>query len=278
MVINIRLSDRTTAANDDPLGRTWYGYDPSASPEELWRNNRGDWRLDAGRVAGERWAALIYRGAVVVVAELDSNGHETVPIPGQKPKKALVGRVLGPGDPIHEALFGTIVEYPAGSRNSLLYGPDPARSQLDTRDPAQEPDLPHTQGQGIQMDPEMRKAIEDAAQNRLMESYRQRGWDVTDTRLGNPYDAVAVKGSEVIYLEAKGTQSRGETVIVTRNEVLHARQHPGQCRIGVWSGMAFTPDGKVDPDAGVFTELPFAPNDQDLQARDFDWTLPRSGP
>jgi len=39
MVIRIRLSDRKTADSDDPLGRSWYGYDPQATPAQLWENN-----------------------------------------------------------------------------------------------------------------------------------------------------------------------------------------------------------------------------------------------
>ena len=96
---------------------------------------------------------------------------------------------------------------------------------------------------------------------------------VTDTRQNRPYDAEAVRGAERIYLEAKGTQSTGDSVIVTRNEVNHAHQHPGLCWMGVWSGMRIT-DGVVDPDAGTFRVLSFNPDDGKLRPRDFDWTLP----
>lgn len=78
MVINVRLSDRKTATSDDPLGRDGYGYDPGATPEQLWANNRGDWFLSAGSISGERWAALNYHGRVVLVAELKDPDHEIV--------------------------------------------------------------------------------------------------------------------------------------------------------------------------------------------------------
>lgn len=123
------------------------------------------------------------------------------------------------------------------------------------------------------MDAEIRRAIENAAQDRLMLHYRDRGWTVTDTRQNRPYDAEAVKDAERIYLEAKGTQSRGDSVIVTRNEVDHARQYPGLCMMGVWSGMRIT-DGVVDPEEGTFRILPFNPDNRQLLPRDFDWTLP----
>lgn len=101
-----------------------------------------------------------------------------------------------------------------------------------------------------------------------MAHYRDRGWKVTDTRQNRPYDAVAVRDRETIYLEAKGTQSKGATVIVTRNEVEHARQNPGLCIMGVWSGMRLL-DGVVDSEAGDFKILPFNPEERQLRPRDF---------
>jgi hypothetical protein len=277
MVINIRLSDRKTTDSGDPLGRDWYGFDPDATPEQLWVHNRGDWALDTKRIATERWAALNYRGRIVLVAELKDPDHEIVTgIDAGRPKKALIGRVLAAGHSIHEALIGKQVVYPPRSRTAILYGPDPETADAADPDQPEAWDQPGGQGQGLQMDAEVRRAIENAAQDRLMRHYRDCGWAVTDTRQNHPYDAEAVKGAERIYLEAKGTQSRGDSVILTRNEVDHARQHPGLCMMGVWSGIRFV-DGAVDPGAGVFRILPFNPDDGQLLPRDFDWTLPGNG-
>lgn len=271
MVIHIKLIGPTIAADDDPLGRTWFGYDADATPEDLWDNNRGDYRLDAGRIAGERWAALNYQGSVVLVAELNGPKYEVLTGMPKAPKKALLGHVLRPGNSVHDALIGTSVAY--DSRNSIQYGLDPLLAATVDEDPRELWDRPESDGQGLQMDIAVRQAIEDAAQDRLMRYYRERGWTVTDTRLNRPYDAVAVKGTEEIYLEAKGTQSAGHSVILTRNEVDHARKHPGQCRIGVWSGMRLM-DGVVDSEAGSFRVFALNPEDRDLRPRDFDWTLP----
>jgi len=273
MVINIRLSNRTIAGSDDPLGRGWYGYDPLATPEQLWEHSRGDYSLDTKKIVRERWAALNYQGYVVLVAELHDPDHEVLAINTGRSKKALIGRVLSDGHPIYEALIGTQIDYPRGSRNSILYGPDPETADAAGRDLLEEQDQPGVGGQGLQMDPDVRKALEDAAQDRLMSHYRDLGWTVRDTRHNRPYDAEADRGGERVFLEAKGTQSRGESVIVTRNEVDHARQHPGRCWIGVWSGMRIT-GGMVDPDAGTFRVLAFDPDKGHLRPRDFDWTLP----
>lgn len=76
MVITIRLIDWQITDSDDPHGRAWYGYDPDATPEQLRAHHRGDWYMDADRIASERWAALNYQGRVVLVAELDDPGYE----------------------------------------------------------------------------------------------------------------------------------------------------------------------------------------------------------
>ncbi|WP_433876229.1 hypothetical protein [Sinomonas atrocyanea] len=128
MVINIRLIDRQIADSDDPLGRDWWGYDPEVTPEELWENNRGDWRLAEKRIARERWAAFNYQDRVVLVAELHGPDHETVADSRTgRPKRALVGRPLPPGDPVREALMGAQVEY---RRNPISYDPDPETDQI----------------------------------------------------------------------------------------------------------------------------------------------------
>jgi hypothetical protein len=85
-----------------------------------------------------------------------------------------------------------------------------------------------------------------------MRHYRDLGWRVTDTRYGNPFDAVAIKGQERIYLEAKGTQSPGETVFLTRGEVEHARANGGQCVLGVWASMQFDGNDEIDPLTSTF--------------------------
>lgn len=129
-------------------------------------------------------------------------------------------------------------------------------------------------GQAILADALRRKKIEDAAQDRLMEHYRHHGFTVTDTRYGNPFDAIAQRGDQLVYLEAKGTQSNGFTIRVTRDEVAHARANDGHCKMGIWAGIRFGSDGEVDPNFGSFRVIPFEPNDDDLSPVSYDWCLP----
>lgn len=132
-------------------------------------------------------------------------------------------------------------------------------------------------GQGTLQDAERRKKIEDAAQDRLTRHYEDLGYDVEDVRYKGPYDAIATRHGETLYLEAKGTTTPGDTVIVTRNEVAWARNHPDQCVIGIWAGIQFNPEGSVAPEAGTFTVHPWDPNTGALTPRDHDWTPPVAG-
>lgn len=60
-----------------------------------------------------------------------------------------------------------------------------------------------------------------------------------DTRYANPFDAVATKGRQTRYLEAKGTQGDGDSVLVTAGEVNFARLHAGECVIGIVPDIRF---------------------------------------
>lgn len=126
-------------------------------------------------------------------------------------------------------------------------------------------------GQGFLVNAKRRKAIEDAAQDWLMQHYRDEDWEVKDTRYSGPYDAVATKDGQTIYLEAKGTQSSGDAVFLTRGEIEHARRNDGDCVIGIWSGMRFTEKGEIDDDKGETLIMPFEPDTGTLTALQYRW-------
>lgn len=126
-------------------------------------------------------------------------------------------------------------------------------------------------GQGWMQDPEKRKLVEDAAQARLMRHYEVLGWIVEDTRVGNQFDAIASRDGETLYLEAKGTVTVGNSVMVTRNEVAWASDHPGECVLGVLSDIKFDKAGVLDPSVGTFQIFKWEPEDAELNPISFDW-------
>lgn len=131
-------------------------------------------------------------------------------------------------------------------------------------------------GQGLRIDVALRKQIEDLAQDRLMDHFSALGWAVEDMRIGNSFDARATKGDEVLYLEAKGTVTAGQKVIVTRGEVEFARDHPGRCVIGIVSGIKLLDGHSVDPGSGTLTLFEWSPAAEDLNPRQFDFYPPES--
>ena len=139
--------------------------------------------------------------------------------------------------------------------------PDDRPMPEDEASAAEEPvDPEEGSGQGRLYELERRLKLEMAAQERLMAHYRSRGWHVIDTHIGSPYDAVATLDDEMVYLEAKGTQSSGATVLVTRGEVEHARAHPGRCFVGIWSGIEFDDGNGLRPELATFASSPSIPN------------------
>lgn len=133
-------------------------------------------------------------------------------------------------------------------------------------------------GQGRIMDARQRKALEDAAQHHLETYYRARGWQVQDVRFDGPYDAIAFKDGQTRYLEAKGTMSHGAIVTVTAGEVAHARQHPGECVIGILSGLSFTDDGELDETGANFVLREWNPVEEDLRAMEYQWSATGTTP
>lgn len=127
--------------------------------------------------------------------------------------------------------------------------------------------------QGRLSEAERRQAVEDLAQQRLMDHYAGLGWDVEDTHLTSPFDAIATKGTAVQYLEAKGSTSDGDSVFVTHGEVEWARSHSGQCVMGVVSGVRFDGStGKINPSSGTLRLIDWDPSSGALTPIQYRWT------
>ncbi len=72
-----------------------------------------------------------------------------------------------------------------------------------------------------------RKAVEKRAMQVAVDHLREKWMVVMDVSATESFDILCRSGEEILHVEVKGTTSDGATVILTRNEVLHARsQHP----------------------------------------------------
>jgi Domain of unknown function (DUF3883) len=80
-------------------------------------------------------------------------------------------------------------------------------------------------GQGFQLDQDVKVAVEARAMNMATEFYGET-WIVEDVHGSESFDLVCRRGDEVKHVEVKGTTTDGAEVILTPNEVRHAREHP----------------------------------------------------
>jgi hypothetical protein len=67
-------------------------------------------------------------------------------------------------------------------------------------------------------------AVEALAMNMATEFYSTT-WDVEDVHGTKSYDLICRRGDEIKHVEVKGTTTDGAEVILTPNEVRHAREH-----------------------------------------------------
>jgi hypothetical protein len=81
----------------------------------------------------------------------------------------------------------------------------------------------HGRGQGFQLDQDVKVAVEAHAMNVAAEFYGG-DWDVEDVHGTESYDLICRRGNETKHVEVKGTTTDGAEVILTPNEVKHARE------------------------------------------------------
>jgi hypothetical protein len=72
---------------------------------------------------------------------------------------------------------------------------------------------------------EAKVAVEALAMNRATEFYSM-DWNVEDVHGTKSYDLICRRQGEVKHVEVKGTTTDGMEVILTPNEVKHARENP----------------------------------------------------
>ncbi len=82
-----------------------------------------------------------------------------------------------------------------------------------------------TSGQGYGPSVEVKLAVELHAMEAATKYFVGKRYEVEDVSRTSPYDLLAKRDGEELNVEVKGTVSRGEAVLLTRNEVMHAQQH-----------------------------------------------------
>jgi hypothetical protein len=107
-------------------------------------------------------------------------------------------------------------------------------------------------GQGFRADAAARRAVELRGMAVARELLEAEGWTVEDVSSRESYDLDCTRGAETLHVEVKGTVSDGASVLLTPNEVRHARERPSALIVvravllerdavsGEWSGSGGT--------------------------------------
>ena len=109
-------------------------------------------------------------------------------------------------------------------------------------------------GQGFQVSPELRQAIELHSMKAATIYYEAQGWTIEDVSRLRSYDLHCTRpGSLDLHVEVKGTMSRGLEILLTANEVRHAQTQYPNVALFVLAEiqLASAPNGSMKPFAGV---------------------------
>jgi hypothetical protein len=160
-----------------------------------------------------------------------------------------------------------------------LYGAEAALGPDDTADDGH-PGRLVPRAQGRERDPDLRRAIEQFAEDHAVVYFEKREWRVERVgqyKLG--YDLVCTKpDSATLHVEVKGTRTLGEKVTLTANEVEHTR-HAADCGaehiLYVVSEIAVTGSGTITCSGGTPTRLwPWTISDKELIPTQYTYTVP----
>jgi hypothetical protein len=130
--------------------------------------------------------------------------------------------------------------------------------------------------QGRRQSATERRAIERHAIVAAVDHFRRNGWDVEDVGRFASYDLECRKGENVLHVEVKGTTSQGERVLLTRNEVFHAKRTESAVALFILARIILIKsDDSVVASGGTQIILdPWHINDGALEALAFEYTLP----
>jgi hypothetical protein len=80
-------------------------------------------------------------------------------------------------------------------------------------------------GQGFKITPKLRKEIEEYSVSKAIQYFKKHKYSVTNVGGAKSYDLDCFKDGGTLRVEVKGTQTIGDSVILTPNEVRNAKKH-----------------------------------------------------
>lgn len=80
-------------------------------------------------------------------------------------------------------------------------------------------------GQGFKITPDLRKKIEEYSVSKAIQYFQKQGFSVKNVGSTKSYDLDCFKDGDTLRVEVKGTQTDGNSIILTPNEVRNAKKH-----------------------------------------------------
>ena len=100
---------------------------------------------------------------------------------------------------------------------------------------------------GFQSSPKIRRAVELQAMQLVAIKFQKMGYVVSNRSSNNPYDLRCQCKKDVKFVEVKGTQNTGASVVLTNGEVKFIEKNKPNCTICVVHGI--TIDRTINPKA-----------------------------
>lgn len=149
-------------------------------------------------------------------------------------------------------------------------------TDLDFETSTQPTEAGSTTRQGRSTDAELNKRVELHAMEMARAEMERIGWtEVEDTSANHPYDFTARSAGRLVFVEVKGTQSRGEQVVLTRNEVRHVQENPESSALIVVHSIEVVDRIPMSGSGILEFVFPWRIDDRDLEAVQFDYQTSR---
>jgi len=131
------------------------------------------------------------------------------------------------------------------------------------------------QAAGFQSNVAIRRAVEEFAMAEAHSALVAKGFkNLKNTAKFKPYDYTYERGDKNFFVEVKGTQTPGRTLILTRGEVKHVKSHADQCILVLVHSVSVSGNGSVRVSGGT-TEIneSWKLRSEDLCPIQYAWTV-----
>lgn len=156
-----------------------------------------------------------------------------------------------------------------------------AAAVVSPTDPVPELPLVRTdsgsRGQGRLQDAELRSLIDAYAMQRAIAHFHEQGWQVTDVSAFAPFDLRCTRDGRELHVEVKGSTTAARSILLTRNEVQHARDYEDTALFVVSHiEIVFADGARVARSGNARLYQPWKINAQDLEAQTYSLMLRES--